>query len=256
MISKLRLLALAALACLFFKRFFSAKRKKPVKALTTNEEGFSHGKLDIRRKAQIGTAQVGRSILKIARGTLFVAAVHFASRLSHPIHGRSTLSHRLRSLLQAMDYARVGVVVSQNESFDLDKTIFASIKSPLTRAILQKKLAITLSWNDHFIDQVHEAMLAIPASVPVSSDIFDFMRDECDFSCEHADGSFMDHLRFCYDYSAAHFKNQSPRVMLLHSIMGVGTNIFPMEATLEQQPFTRCQTLTSSNPEACENLES
>ena len=134
--------------------------------------------------------------------------------------------------LQAADYGRVGVVVAPNETFDLNKTIFASVSSPLTRAVLQKKLAVTLNWNDHFIDDVHEAMARIPDPVPVSSDIFDFMRDQCDFSCEHADGSFMDHLRFCYDYSAAHFKGQSPRVMLLHSIMGVGTNIFPMAKVL------------------------
>merc|ERR1712151_1143391 len=55
-----------------------------------------------------------------------------------------------------------------------------------------------------------------------------FMSDECDFACEHADGSFMDHLNFCHDYSALHFKGHSPRVLFLHSIMGVGTNVFPM----------------------------
>jgi hypothetical protein len=25
-------------------------------------------------------------------------------------------------------------------------------------------------------------------------------QDECDFSQEHADGSFLDHLHFCHDY--------------------------------------------------------
>jgi len=40
----------------------------------------------------------------------------------------------------------------------------------------------------------------------------------------------MDHLHFCHDYSAVHFPAHSPRVLLLHSILGVGTNIFPMEA--------------------------
>jgi len=38
----------------------------------------------------------------------------------------------------------------------------------------------------------------------------------------------MDHLNFCHDYSAVHFELHSPRVLFLHSIMGVGTNIFPM----------------------------
>ena len=40
----------------------------------------------------------------------------------------------------------------------------------------------------------------------------------------------MDHLQFCYEYSSAHYKVHSPRVLFLHSIMGVGTNFFPMSA--------------------------
>eukprot|EP00439_Symbiodinium_sp_Y106_P010187 s9182_g1.t1 len=58
---------------------------------------------------------------------------------------------------------------------------------------------------------------------------------------EHADGSFLDHLQFCYEYCAAHFKGHSPRVLFLHSIMGVGTNYFPMK--LELVP--KLQTLVS-----------
>ena len=51
----------------------------------------------------------------------------------------------------------------------------------------------------------------------------------CQVKAEHADGSFMDHLLFCHDYCAVHFKGHSPRVLLLHSILGVGTNIFPIK---------------------------
>jgi hypothetical protein len=43
----------------------------------------------------------------------------------------------------------------------------------------------------------------------------------------------MDHLQFCYEYGIAHYKAQSPRVLFLHSIMGVGTNVFPMPADKE-----------------------
>lgn len=39
----------------------------------------------------------------------------------------------------------------------------------------------------------------------------------------------MDHLHFCRDYSAAHYKGHSPTPLLLHSICGVATNLFPME---------------------------
>jgi len=57
------------------------------------------------------------------------------------------------------------------------------------------------------------------------------MQQDCNFAMEHADGSFMDHLRFCYEYSYQHFRQHSPRVLFLHSIMGVGTNFFPMEVS-------------------------
>jgi hypothetical protein len=170
-LTKLRLLVVAVFAYVVMK--LMRTKKKFVRAASTNEEGFSHGKLDIRRKAQIGFAQV--------RGVWFLCAAAQASRFqSEPV----TVLCAPRS--QAADYGRVGVVVAPNETFDLNKTIFASVSSPLTRAVLQKKLAVTLNWNDHFIDDVHEAMARIPDPVPVSSDIFDFMRDQCDFSCEHA----------------------------------------------------------------------
>ncbi|CAE7234232.1 ANK3 [Symbiodinium pilosum] len=58
---------------------------------------------------------------------------------------------------------------------------------------------------------------------------------------EHADGSFLDHLQFCYEYCAAHFEGHSPRVLFLHSIMGVGTNYFPMKLDL----VPKLQTLVS-----------
>eukprot|EP00656_Telonema_subtile_P034089 TRINITY_DN38217_c0_g1_i3.p1 TRINITY_DN38217_c0_g1~~TRINITY_DN38217_c0_g1_i3.p1 ORF type:complete len:232 (-),score=45.18 TRINITY_DN38217_c0_g1_i3:144-839(-) len=54
------------------------------------------------------------------------------------------------------------------------------------------------------------------------------MSEDCDFKTEHADGSFIDHLSFCHDYSAIHYPSHSPRVLFVHSIMGVGTNLFPM----------------------------
>jgi hypothetical protein len=60
-------------------------------------------------------------------------------------------------------------------------------------------------------------------------------------------GSFLDHLQFCYEYSAAYFKQHSPRVLFLHSILGVGTNIFPMkkedESTLSSMVRV-CMSLT------------
>jgi hypothetical protein len=57
-----------------------------------------------------------------------------------------------------------------------------------------------------------------------------FLVSECDFDVEHADGSFLDHLYFCYEYTLQHYPRHSPLVMLLHSILGTGTNTFAMAA--------------------------
>ncbi len=45
----------------------------------------------------------------------------------------------------------------------------------------------------------------------------------------HAQGSFLDHLYFGFEYSVRHFPEHSPILMLLHSIPGTGTNTFAME---------------------------
>ena len=56
------------------------------------------------------------------------------------------------------------------------------------------------------------------------------MVEECDFDVEHADGSFLDHLYFGFEYTVQHYPQRSPLVMLLHSILGTGTNTFAMTA--------------------------
>merc|ERR1712194_184987 len=74
-----------------------------------------------------------------------------------------------------------------------------------------------------------------PSRPPVNvsfGGIRSFMEEKCDFSMEHADGSFMDHLEFVRDYSCAHLPSRSPRILFLHSIMGVATNKFPMGVEL------------------------
>ena len=50
-------------------------------------------------------------------------------------------------------------------------------------------------------------------------------------------GSFLDHLQFCFEYGSIHYKQHSPRVLYLHSIMGVGTNLFPMPMSKVFKPF-------------------
>jgi len=126
---------------------------------------------------------------------------------------------------KASDYAGHLVQV-HNPDFDMDKTIFANLTG-LPRIITKLKLSVIPHYNDKFVEDIEAGMDKIPKVMPPDLSILEFMKEKCDFSCEHADGSFWDHLRFCYDYSAIHFKAQSPRVLLLHSILGVGTNLFP-----------------------------
>jgi len=120
------------------------------------------------------------------------------------------------------------LVITTNHDFSLDGTIFENLSSPLARFYKRKQLGVKLHWNDKLIDTVRLAEMNVPRTMPPDNSLIEFMRTDCDFSCEHADGSFMDHLRFCHDYSAVNFSASSPRVLLLHSILGVGTNLFPM----------------------------
>ena len=88
------------------------------------------------------------------------------------------------------------------------------------------KLSKHETWSPEVLAEIERAFAEVEPSLPrsVSDDapIYNFMVKECDFALEHADGSFMDHLHFCSDYSSLHFSQHSPRVLLLHSICGVG----------------------------------
>ncbi|CAE6914870.1 Tmod2 [Symbiodinium natans] len=95
--------------------------------------------------------------------------------------------------------------------------------------LAQDRLSLELYWSDRSTAHICEAFMKVPAAPRFDAPIIEFMQTECNFCMEHADGSFMDHLRFCFEYSLSHFKGHSPRVMFLHSILGVGTNYFPME---------------------------
>ena len=75
----------------------------------------------------------------------------------------------------------------------------------------------------------HEAAAAAPVPA-IDQRLIDFMVTECDFSMEHSDGTFLEHLVFCHDYAARYYPEHSPNVALLHSILGTATNTFAMEA--------------------------
>ena len=125
------------------------------------------------------------------------------------------------------------VTISPISNFDLDKTIFTTLEGTLPRMVIEAKIAKDVSWNDARAEEIEQAYadVCLKYSIPeVRTDLIEFMVKECDFNMEHADGSFLDHLLFCHDYSALYFPEQSPTIQLLHSILGTATNTFAMEA--------------------------
>lgn len=124
------------------------------------------------------------------------------------------------------------VTVERIPDFDMSRTIFGAL-SGLPAMFMEEKLAKEPVWSDRAAVAVESDYAAVQASDPaprVDQRLIDFMVEECDFSMEHADGTFLEHLVFCHDYSARHFPEYSPNVALLHSILGTATNTFAMDA--------------------------
>lgn len=125
------------------------------------------------------------------------------------------------------------VSVKPMARFDLDRTIFTTLEGKLSRLVIESRLAKEHHWNKDSVARIDSAyghvqeQAKLPAIDPL---LLRFLKEECDFEVEHADGSFLDHLYFCYEYSTYHYPKQSALVMLLHSILGTGTNTFAMEA--------------------------
>ena len=121
------------------------------------------------------------------------------------------------------------VILRRIPDFDLNRTIFRTVEGFVPRLVIGSKIGVQAYWSDVASRSIIRLYQLVPSPPSLNSALVTFMQDECDFSSEHADGSFMDHLRFCYEYSCAHFKSASPLPLLLHSVMGVATNIFPMK---------------------------
>ena len=118
-------------------------------------------------------------------------------------------------------------------NFDLDQTIFNTLEGKLPRFVMRTRVAKESYWSENAAQEVESAYQSARAARPlpeVDPALLRFMVEECDFDVEHADGSFLDHLYFCFEYSVQHFPDHSPIIMLLHSILGTGTNTFAMEA--------------------------
>ena len=128
---------------------------------------------------------------------------------------------------KAQDYYGEVIVVPAS-NFDLNSTIFGSLEGALPRTVVKSKIGVELFWSDKAIQRINTQFDSIPVAPDFPAPLINFMQNDCDFAMEHADGSFMDHLKFCFEYCHANFKEHSAVPLLLHSIMGVGTNFFPM----------------------------
>ena len=125
------------------------------------------------------------------------------------------------------------VVIEPIPNFDLDRTIFKTLEGNAARYVMTTRVGKEASWDTAAAQAVQTEYAAARAAHPlpaVSTELMNFLVSECDFNVEHADGSFLDHLYFCFEYSAQHYTRHSPLVMLLHSILGTGTNTFAMTA--------------------------
>lgn len=130
----------------------------------------------------------------------------------------------------AIDHAG-RVHVAPSERFDLGRTIFGKLEGALPRLMMKDKLAKDVFWSDAAIAEIEAAYAASEERAPtppVDDSLVAFMVDSCDFSMEHADGTFLEHLIFCHDYAVKYFPDHSANVALLHSILGTATNTFPM----------------------------
>jgi hypothetical protein len=131
----------------------------------------------------------------------------------------------------AVDHAGRVEIVPMHD-FDMSRTIFGGLTG-LPRKVMEEKLNKEAVWSDAAAADVASAFADMEASHPVPTidqRLVDFMVNECDFSMEHADGTFLEHLVFCHDYAARHYPEHSPNVALLHSILGTATNTFAMDA--------------------------
>ena len=130
----------------------------------------------------------------------------------------------------ALDHAG-DVQVEPIPDFDLDRTIFQTLEGKVPRFVMKRRVGKEVRWFADAAGRVQDAYEAQQRPLPdVDPALLAFMVESCDFDVEHADGSFLDHLYFCFEYTALHYPQHSALVMLLHSILGTGTNTFAMEA--------------------------
>jgi hypothetical protein len=125
------------------------------------------------------------------------------------------------------------VTIEPIPNFDLNRTIFQTLEGRLARAVMTDRVGKEVHFSGGATTEVqtaYERVRSGQALPELEAELVQFLVDECDFEVEHADGSFLDHLYFCFEYSVLHYPEVSPLVLFLHSILGTGTNTFAMKA--------------------------
>jgi hypothetical protein len=117
-----------------------------------------------------------------------------------------------------------------NEDLDWNTTIFYTVTDPQLTDKLQQRFGQRPLWADSVIRQACDKAVHLPPQqyYPPPA-LLNFMLTNAELKNEHADGGFMDHLDFCAEYCTRYFPESSPNVLFLHSICGVGTNLFPLD---------------------------
>jgi hypothetical protein len=142
--------------------------------------------------------------------------------------------HRKAAIARGGAFDHAGSVrILPVPGFDLDRTIFQTLEGRAERLVMKTRVGREAHWSPQAAEAVqssYDAARAAHALPTIRPELLAFMVQECDFDVEHADGSFLDHLYFGFEYAVQHFAGHSPVVMLLHSILGTGTNTFAMSA--------------------------
>ena len=116
---------------------------------------------------------------------------------------KATLNLQRKAALTAggaVDHAG-RVTVKRMTNFDMGRTIFGALVG-LPKLFMEEKLAKEPVWGVAASGEVEAAYVETEAANPapqIDQRLVDFMVNECDFSMEHADGSFLEHLVFCHD---------------------------------------------------------
>ena len=143
-------------------------------------------------------------------------------------------THRKSAIVHGGVADRAGQVsITPIKDFDLDRTIFQTLEGAAARYVMRTRVAKEVSWKPDSAREIQDRYAVARDQHPlpgVKPELLRFLVEECDFDVEHADGSFLDHLYFGFEYTVQHYPQHSPLVMLLHSILGTGTNTFAMTA--------------------------